>query len=388
MMVIPMPKKKSTKRKAGKKRTTKDIKKAKKIGVKLANTIMTPLIEEVSIPLNWFKRVTRKDAKKKLKWTVNKERIYEQYGNRYYTTFVFDNIEETYSEKRIPFQKASPPTNAHSEVMVLPDGKVITPVRQFCEVKVLPPGVKEAYFYNFDTSVNILEPKIEAKASGYSTKDAVKGTRIDIGYTQLAESHLDIVSAVNRSFALETINDENREILDRCVNRFEIVNWINNQGLEICDDSDGYAKGHLRLRAVHKALGMIEDHGLDTSEAVLATSGKAIRDLIMSEEIDHYWKAYNKKHPDNKMKRPAIVTQGTIEKLIGVKIFRTSAVMHGDITRSILFLPNISFGLVTARDLEMDAKKKLSKKVVSVTGTERVSGLLKNKETVVRISHD
>lgn len=379
---------KKTKKKPIKRKASKNNKKAKKIGVKLAKLIMSPLIEEVSVPTKWFKRVKRKDAKKIIKWTVNKERIYEEYGRRYYKTFVFDKIEDTYMEHRTPINKTSPPTNAHSEEMILPDGKVVTPMRQFCETKVLPPGVKEAYFYNFSQGIAITDTKIESKNAGYSKKEAEKGTRVQIGYTQLAESALDIVSAINRSFALEMINDENREILNRCVNKHKLENWINNQGVVIVDDSGDWANGHLRLKAVFKAKQMIEDYGLDTSNAVLATSGKAIRDLIMSEEIDYYVEQYNKKHPDNKMSRPAIITQGTLEKLIGVKLFRTSAVMHKNITRSIMFIPNVSFGLVTARDLEMEAKKKLRQKVVSVTGKERVSALLKNPETVVRLSHD
>lgn len=356
-------------------------------------TILTPLTEEIARPAKWFRNVKRKNAKRKIKWTVNKEEIFKHYTNQYYVVFETDQEKMIFEEHRIPIDQ--PIKECHSRILVLPDGKVITPIRQFCEMKILPPDIKEAFFYNFENIVPADPkhpmPKITSRETDYSKKESEHGTRIDIGYTEVSESSIDIISACNRSFALESVNDENKEILNRCVNGHRIDNWINHKGLRIIDDSEGLGahKGNMSMDAIFKAKEIIEDEGLESKDAILATSGKAIRDLILDPNLDYYWERYNENNPENTMERPAIITQAIVEKLMGIKIIRSSAVSEygKELTRSIMFLPNISFGLVTSRDLTMEAKKKLRPKVVQVTGIERLSGLIKVPESVVRISH-
>ena len=54
------------------------------------------------------------------------------------------------------------------QVLVLPSGKVVTPIRQFCETKILPVGTKEAYFFDFGavTFDNITETDDAIGSSG------------------------------------------------------------------------------------------------------------------------------------------------------------------------------------------------------------------------------
>ena len=58
---------------------------------------------------------------------------------------------------------------------------------------------------------------------------------------------------------------------------------------------------------------------------------------------------------------------------------------HG--RRSVLFIPNITFGLVSGRDLTMEAQRRNERQVIHLTGTQRTSAVVKNIEGSVRISH-
>jgi len=352
-------------------------------------TILTPLTEEITLPAKWLKNLKRKNARRTHKWTVNKEAIYDN------TTKYLKRYDKDFNEERIQEGSKNHITNMafHSMIMVLPDGKVITPIRQFCDLKLLSEKQNEAHFYNFDQlypadSTNS-KPHITQKEASLLKKDAERGTKILLGYPITADTVLDITTALNRSFSLECIHDENRAVLDICMNKQDMFgHWINDKGQQIV--SDEYMKGNLSFKAINKAIQIISDEGLDTSNLILATSGKGLRDLTLDDDLDKMVDRYNENHSKyEQMERPAIISQGIIEKILGIKMFATNAISYGEVpvTRSILFMPKISFGLVSGKEVKLEGFKKLRPKVVHVTGIERVTALLKVPESVVRISH-
>lgn len=348
---------------------------------------------ELEKPLKWIKTINRKTTKPKIKWKVDKEAIYENYPRKFYRIYKFNKEEEVYEIERIKFDGTKLPEKYHSIELLLPNGKIVTPIRQFCETKVLPPRTKEAFFYDLDKII-LLEsmegkaPELRKSSANYGDKSkSLRGTKIDLAYTEVNETPLQLVSAINRAFALEAISDENQDVLDRCVNEAKLPHWINYQGVHIANDEGSVSQGKLTLRAIMTAKGIIEDEGLYAEDVILATSGKAIRDLMFDKEFDSYVKLYKEKYLNNTLKRPDVIDQPFIERMLGIKIFKTSAVSQKGITRSILFLPNVSFGLVTGRELEFEAKRLKRKQIISVTGTKRTVGVLKNPETIVRISH-
>ena len=359
------------------------------------------LNKEITVPVKWFKNIKRKNSRRRIFWTINKEKIYENYPRQYYVTHIFDQKEDVYEEIHKPvFKKGikiKEPKRYHSKKVVLPDGNIITPVRQFCETVVLPIDKTHAYFFSMPPIIleDVMENEpISSEKVGINKKEVdfqkgKRGAKINIGYTQLQETVTELVSAMNRSFSLESIKDENYEVLNRCMNESNSMKWVNYIGARIVSDEHLVnTNGNLTLSAISIAKGMIEDEGLDSSLVVLATSGKAIRDLIFSPELDSYVKRYNKEHPDNKLERPAVITHALIEKLLGIKMFKTSAVTYKDgITRSVMFLPHVSFGLVVGDTIQFEGQKNGRKKIASVTGLARTKAIIKIPETVVRISH-
>ncbi|MEK0367961.1 MAG: hypothetical protein QQN45_08545, partial [Nitrosopumilus sp.] len=151
-----------------------------------------------------------------------------------------------------------------------------------------------------------------------------------------------------------------------------------NSGTQITADASGL--GNLTFAGLVSAKGVIEDEGLDPSNIITYTTGKAIRDLIFDPDLDSFIS----------FSRPAIITEATVERIAGTNVVRSSALADGaqtDSKRSVMFIPNIAFGLVTGRDLTMEAQRRNELQVIFLTGTQRITGFVKNVEATCRLSH-
>lgn len=367
---------------------------------------------EVTPPSTWLKAVQRhQNVAPSYVWTINKERIYEHYPSRFKVYNGPDGVEKKQvnpslgEENKINCNHSK---YSHEE-LVLPNGKVITPIRQFCETKILPPGTKEAFFFDFGkvTTFNKVTEGAEETTTPTITSSHAetepRGTRITLGYQQTEEAPLDIVAALNRSFSLESIADESIQVMN-AANNLELDktnHWIDSWGDQINDDID--EEGKLSINAIKSALNIIVEEGLDISNVILYTTGRGLVDMAMSYEA----------------RECGIHNINELEKYLGVKLIRSSAckktreertpirenifqkikriwfrkergteVRGGKGSRSILFIPNITFGLVSGRDLTMEAQRRNELQAIHVTGTQRVVAIVKNKEGLVRISHD
>lgn len=370
---------------------------------------------EINGPVSWMTDVANeKNVIPSYVWKIDKQRIFEAHDQRYVKEFdAADNVKYVPMGKSIGSETVTGPVGADTmktmseQVLVLPDGKVVTPIRQFCETKVLPAGVKEAFFYDFgsvtfgavvDGAVMADSAVVIRSAGGDATP---RGTKLTIGYTQLEESPVDIVAAANRSYALESVNDESVEVLQRAYN-IDVGNaggaanrkakgagtkagkWVSSTGVQQVADANA-SLGNMTFAALVAAKGVIEDTGLDPSNLVTYTTGKAIRDLVFDPDLDSFIS----------FSRPAIITEATVERIAGTNVVRSSACPTsinaggaGTGFRSCMFVPNIAFGLITGRDLTMEAQRRNEIQSVYLTGTQRVGGFVKNVEATCRISHN
>jgi len=373
--------------------------------------------DEISKPSAWLRAVQREEnVSPSFVWHINKEKIYENYGKQFIKNFdaneneIHTPIATGQVGKSSATEAVTGPATADfmrimsEQVLVLPNGKVVTPVRQFCETKILPAGTREAFFYDFgpvtfsniteDGSTQVTESASVIRSAG--TNATPRGTRITIGYTQTEESPIDIIASSNRSFALESINDESVEVLNRAFNTdsgssgdattrkakgggAKTDRWINgNSGAQIT--SDGSGLGTLKYKGLLEAKGVIQDEGLDDSNLIVYTTGKGIRDLTLDADLDSYIG----------FSRPAIITEATVERIAGANLVRTSALASGtqaSSNRAVMFIPNVAFGLVSGRDLTMEAQRRNELQSIFLTGTQRISAVVKNVEATVRISH-
>jgi len=418
-------KKKATKKKAKKKISKK---KSIKAFVKTLKTI-TIISDEISKPSHWFNAVQKSEnVSNSFIWHVNKEKLFEEYSGKFWS--YWDRDGKPIRSKEKPDEKTYGHQHARL-IAVLPDGKIITPIRQFCEHKSLPSGQREAFFYDFG-SINLLNTvgregedigTVTPLITSQRAETNPRGTRIDIGYNQVEESSTDIIASANRSFGLESVHDENAEIIERTFNDDSytvgkeqikhkgggIKMWVDNYGSEIRSD-DWMIKGDnkLTLRAVFSALSKILEQGMDITNAVMYTDVHGMMQLLDDPEF-----LERNKHSLLES------TQFLLEKILGIRVVVSSACpttetidmvpiketywkrfrrvlmfkrqpmeSKGKIgTRSVVFIPQTAFGLVTGELLTMEAQRRNERQVVTLTGTQRTSGILKNVECAVRISH-
>ena len=375
---------------------------------------------EVSKPSAWLRAVQRnQNVSPAYVWSINKEKIFENYSKQGIRSFDANDNEIITKVKGSEASLAGVTGPAQSmrimseQVLVLPSGKVVTPIRQFCETKILPVGTKEAFFFDFgavdfspiveaDDTIGTATPASTAIIRTSGTETSPRGTRITIGYAQTEESPIDIIASANRAFALESINDESKQILNAfnddtpnpanlatskkaigggIKNGAGLLNhWIRGDtGAPIAADA---AFGSLKYVGLLNAKGVIQDQGLDDTNLITYTSGKAIRDLTMDSDLDTYI-GYSK---------PAIITEATVERIAGTNLVRSSAVSSGSAgftaqKRSVMFVPNVAFGLISGRDLTMEAQRRNELQAIHLTGTQKVAGVVKNVEATCRISH-
>ena len=372
---------------------------------------------EVSKPSAWLRAVQRnQNVSPAYVWSINKEKIFESYSKKGIRSFDSNDNEIISKVKGSEALLAGVTGPAESmrimseQVLVLPSGKVVTPIRQFCETKILPVGTKEAYFFDFGavTFDNIVETddaiatatpasSVVIRTAGTSTSP--RGTRITIGYAQTEESPIDIIASANRAFALESINDESKQVMNAFNNDtagsgtagavkavgggIKDGRWVRGDtGVQLTTGGggDNLALGSLKYLGLLTAKGVIQDEGLDDTNLITYTSGKAIRDLTMDADLDTYI-GYSK---------PAIITEATVERIAGTNLVRSSAISNGQIAtqkRSCMFVPNVAFGLISGRDLTMEAQRRNELQAIHLTGTQKVAGLVKNVEATCRISH-
>jgi len=376
---------------------------------------------EVSKPSAWLRAVQRnQNVSPAYVWSINKEKIFENYSKQGIRSFDANDNEVITKVKGSEATLAGVTGPAQSmrimseQVLVLPSGKVVTPIRQFCETKILPVGTKEAFFFDFgavdfspiveaDDTIGTATPASTAIIRTSGTETSPRGTRITIGYAQTEESPIDIIASANRAFALESINDESKQVLgafnDDTANPANLATskksvgggikdtrWVRGDtGVQLttgagANAGDNLVLGSLKYLGLLTAKGVIQDQGLDDTNLITYTSGKAIRDLTMDSDLDTYI-GYSK---------PAIITEATVERIAGTNLVRSSAISDGQIAtqkRSVMFVPNVAFGLVSGRDLTMEAQRRNELQAIHLTGTQKVAGVVKNVEATCRISH-
>ncbi len=370
--------------------------------------IVSIVDSEIGAPSYWLRAVCKQqNVAPSHIWSINKEKIYEHFHGRYKVYNGPDGVEKRQINKT--FGEKDEVTCNHSkyshEELVLPNGKTIVPIRQFCETKILPPGTREAFFYNFGkVNFSDVTEAAEQTATIRSSRAETnpRGTQITIGYQQTEEEPIDIIASANRAFSLESIADESVQVMSAANKSklHEINHWVNSWGDQINDDVG--EEGKLSIAAIRKALNIIMEEGLDVGNAVLYTTGRGLVDMVDSYEA----------------RRNDIYNIYDLEKYLGVKLIRSSScfttreetiptrenifqkikriwfrkergteTIGGNGRRSILFVPNITFGVVSGRDLTMEAQRRNELQAIHLTGTQRITAVVKNKEGLVLISH-
>ena len=226
----------------------------------------------------------------------------------------------------------------------------------------------------------IPDSSMTVRSSGGAT--APVGGMVEIPFSAIEETPIDLVTANNRAFALESVNSEQFEVMNTTFNLdtgssgdgtnrkakgggTKDGRWINgNDGSAYTTASDDHtltAASTLSYKGLLAGKAIIETQGLDVANLILYTSIKSVNDIIEDPNLDSYLS----------FSRPEIITEGVVEKVAGMNIVKSSALASlasGGVAsgvRAVLFIPGVAFGLVSGRDLTMEGTKKRTTGCVS-----------------------
>lgn len=404
------------------------------------NSVLQKSLETANItPKIWFDKLIKGDENVPWNktWKITPEYISNFVTKNFRTTNEFGNhVTKSYeSVMGKDYNKAIEATNVgmaggvdpdnfqrtQSElVLVFPSGIIVTPIQQFCETAILAPGKKDHLFYDVDIpeffptdeanldagggGFALQASDVTINASGGST--SAQGGLVRIGFTDLEELPIDIIQKVNIGFAMRAEERKNFQVLTTSYNTDTVYDpltdairpigggakhvvdgqgnrhWINgNSAAEITTaDGDSGATGAMKFVALLAGKKKIEDTGLSVENVIMYTTTQARNDLINDTDITRYVQR----------SLPEIITEGVIEKLSGVQLITTNSLAtHPSVTtvsRSVMFLPTVSFGFVTGRELQVDAERVSRQQSVFASASMKTGAFTKIVDSTCRLS--
>lgn len=386
-------------------------------------------------PMQWLRAVGRRStevAGSKI-WNIDNDYIFSTglVGRRF-------KVAEGYDIKSVPYDKfmglkASEATDVQmagngaqpdaflrtgSElVLVYPNGIVVTPIEQFCETKVLEPGIKEELFWdvNVPDFAATDESNMDAGGSGYALQPTEitinatggntnpQGGLVRLGFTQLEEIPIDVVQKINVGFAMRAAQRKNFEVLSTCFNdmtaydpatmsrrpqgggnKFATDNQGNthmvngNTGAQLTSTDSG-ATSAATFAGLLAAKKTIADTGLDVENLFMYTNWGTILQFLKDTSITTY----------TQRSVPEVITEGVIEKLSGVQLVASNDLATGDaatVKRSVMFIPTVSFKMVIGRELQIDAERVARQQSVFLSASMKMKAYLQRIESTCGFS--
>lgn len=403
------------------------------------NAILQKSLESANMnPKIWIDKLIKGDENTPWNktWTISPEYIGNFVSMKFRTVNEFGNHEmksyesvmgkdaKSVEATNVAMAGGADPNNfqrTQSElVLVFPDGMIVTPIQQFCETAILAPGKKEHLFYdvNVPTFANTDEENMDAGGGGYALqasditinasggKTTAQGGLVRIGFTDLEELPIDIIQKTNIGFAMRAEERKNFQVLNTAYNTDTAYDpnadavrpigggakhvvdsvgnrhWINgNTGAEItAADGDNGATAAATFGALLAGKKKIEDTGLSVENLMMYTTTQCRNDLIQSSDISNYVQR----------SLPEIITEGVIEKLSGIQLITTNSLAtHPTVTnvsRSVIFIPTVSFGFVTGRELQVDAERVARQQSVFASASIKTGAFTKRVESTCRFS--
>ncbi len=326
--------------------------------------------DKIKIPIEWLNAVVNEEnVNDTVSWGINKEKYIDDAPKFYYEYYKGTAEKIQWDGGKLPDKSCV--------YIIMPSGLVRPMLRLLCEIKVLPAGVRDTAFYDFNNKIPLPE-RIVAEP---------RGARMKISYDDIkAEPTSDLVIKTNKLFSHASLSGENEEIL------YTAEQHAKHKLL--------YDEG-LSIHAVKKAIDKIRWEGLDIASLVLCVHLSGYANLIN----DPYFKKEWELKFGEDSKPPVIITNDALQKLLDITIIPTSSCpsheyktktiwqkltmrsTQEEISSAILFIPYVTFGLVTSEDMALRSGRRHEFKEVMITGKSRYSIIVKNPESLAVIYH-
>ena len=288
-----------------------------------------------------------------------------------------------------------PTVSAQRDIIVLPGGISVKPVRQWTQFKEIPQGNDKVRFYKIDIPAfaDITEGGSDIGASTHTltsvdvAADTPRGFRQVVKKTEIEKYPSGLLEAIRSTARLRAIQDEASIILKDIAAPAAAASGYNtfvagyhkraDTGANVGSTSDEDAAGEFLKEGIEFGRQALEEAGFDVSpgNVVLALSPRAFRSLISDADIATYVQNGD----------PSISQQGRLERYLGVDLFVTNTLRTANNSfRNIMWVKGKAFAVASGRKLELEFDKNIDNQSVSVVATHRTNaGVLDQTAYVV-----
>ena len=288
-----------------------------------------------------------------------------------------------------------PTVSAQRDIIVLPGGISVKPVRQWTQFKEIPQGNDKVRFYKIDIPAfaDITEGGSDISASTHTltsvdvAADTPRGFRQVVKKTEIEKYPSGLLEAIRSTARLRAIQDEASIILKDIATPAAAASGTNtfiagkhlraDTGANVTSTSEEDASGEFLKEGVEFGRQKLEEGGFDVSpgNVVLAITPRAFRTLISDPDIATYVQNGD----------PAISQQGRLERYLGVDLFVTNTLRTANNSfRNIMWVKGKAFAVASGRKLELEFDKNIDNQSVSVVATHRTNaGILDQNAYVV-----
>lgn len=277
------------------------------------------------------------------------------------------------------------------QVLVVPGGRIKTPVRQYCNFAEVPVGNDRAHFYtigafDFGVITEGTEPtNVSQTVLKKTALPAIRGAVQRIGYSQIENAPFGLVNAINEAMVLASIDDEATDLLATTYDAISTpTNWVRGDTGAAVSGDDAAGMGIFKREGLLAAKRLIAQQGYEVSPGnlVLFMHPKSYQDLMLDSNLNNFYQ----------YARPDITALGVLEQLYGVDIVIADQVKfvdnaaNPDVYRNVLAVKGVAFGMASARDVTLEAQRRNEVQQVVLSGTHRVKSVVIEETSSCRIS--
>lgn len=290
-----------------------------------------------------------------------------------------------------------PTVSAQRDIIVLPGGISVKPVRQWTQFKEIPQGNDKVRFYKIDIPAfaDITEGGSDIGASTHTltsvdvAADTPRGFRQVVKKTEIEKYPSGLLEAIRSTARLRAIQDEASIILKDIAAPAAATSGYNtfvdgyhkraDTGADVTNGTLEDAAGEFLKEGIEFGRQALEEAGFDVSpgNVVLALSPRAFRSLISDSDIATYVQNGD----------PSISQQGRLERYLGVDIFVTNTLRTANNSyRNVMWVKGKAFAVASGRKLELEFDKNIDNQSVSVVATHRTNAGVLDQTAYVILS--